>query len=541
MQPSTYIFARLPRAALAALLFTSLLACKMTNDTLTTVLPRNQDLPLFKPHIPTFICAVEASKVPPVDAQADAWFLEARALESPEIYVDNRNYKKIVQLTLQAAERRHWKAMLNLASLYLERRDPPHGVEDAVKLVEEAMLLGIPAAYDRMGTYHMNGTGVGGDATRAYAFWQKAAEMGNPHAMAFLGEKLSAGTDGAIPGYFANIPVAIKMLECALGQGYGPAAYTLHFLYEVPRAANGDEISDRTRETKIRALKVLHEGVKFGCQECARDLAIEFGDPFDLADMLAPHVDKARGERYREFSNALSFDPDDRFPNLDKILPLPPAHLPRWNGDQDTLLNAARGVSPPPPTPKPSAASQSTGRAFLDAAFALRNTGHASSERQAPIAGYWQPTAPQQSERIRAQLAKIPPGQYQRGEAFDHLVSPYSEGGIRISSVVWERWETIRHNHGAVEPHAPARLIRHVARPEPLLCCDAALACPVSGIWQPWVHGEHPLQDIVNRHWRQTWLLAGQPFPQPQRDWLLPLPEQDVTWHLMDAADKTIL
>jgi hypothetical protein len=39
--------------------------------------------------------------------------------------------------------------MLNLASLYVEGRDPSHGMK-AVQLVEKAMRLGIPA-YDRMG------------------------------------------------------------------------------------------------------------------------------------------------------------------------------------------------------------------------------------------------------------------------------------------------------------------------------------------------------------------------------------------------------
>jgi hypothetical protein len=178
---------RLPCAALIALLLSlSLTACKMTNAT-DDVLPRNQKLPLFEPHVPTYTCA--PAQLPPFDAQADAWFLQARALESAEIYVDDRDYKKIVALTRQAAERHHWKAMLNLASFYLEGCDPPHGTEDAVKLVEDAMRFGVPAAYDRMGTYHMNGTGVRGGATRAYAFWQLAARMGSPEALTFLGKK----------------------------------------------------------------------------------------------------------------------------------------------------------------------------------------------------------------------------------------------------------------------------------------------------------------------------------------------------------------
>ena len=343
------------RGRFASLIFLCcLLACKMPDD---KVLPRNQSLPLFNPHVPDFICEIEASKVPPIDAQAEDWFLEARAMEDPEIFVEDRDYKKIVDLTRQAAERLHWKAMLNLASLYVEGRDPLYGEEEAVQLVEKAMRLGVPAAYDRMGTYYANGTGVNGDITRAYAFWQKAAQMGNPQAMDFLSDKLNVGPANEGAGYWANIPVAIKMMECAFSQGYGPVAYNLSYMYASPRMATGRVSGPRTPETKALALKVLHEGVAFGCEKCANKLTIEFGDPFDLANMLVPYIDKARAERYGVLSRALGFNPNRRFPNLDKILPLPPADLPPWDGQRKSLLDAAMGVRPSPATPQPSAAS----------------------------------------------------------------------------------------------------------------------------------------------------------------------------------------
>lgn len=61
--------------------------------------------------------------------------------------------------------------------------------------------------------------------------------------------------------------------------------------------------------------------------------------------MLAPHIDKARGGRYRVLRSALGFAPVLRFPNLDQALPLPPAELNNWNGDEYTLVNTARGVT----------------------------------------------------------------------------------------------------------------------------------------------------------------------------------------------------
>lgn len=472
-------------------------------------------------------------KVPLIDAQADTWFLEARALESPEIYVDRRDYKKIVQLTTLAAERRHWKAMLNLASLYLEGHDPGHGVEDALRLVEEAMRLGVPAAYDRMGTYHMNGTGVGGDLTRAYAFWQRAAEMGSPLAMAYLAEKLRAGTDDAMPGYWANIPVATKMLECSLAQGHGPAAYILHFIYEAPRDAQGYEHA-RTRETKARALQVLHDGARLGCGRCAHDLAIEFSSPIDLADMLVPHLDKARSERYLVLAEALDFDPDDRFPNLDLVLPLPPAMLSPWNGDRDTLLNAARGVTPTPLQPQPITAAPASNRYFLDSAFALQNSGQRSEAQHAPFAGYWKPIAPQLSASVRAQLADIPPGLYRQGE-------PFQTPAGALTGIEWEWWQTTSSTPEAIAPRAAAGLTRVAPRPQPLRSSPGDASCPASGVWQPWLSPAHPLHAAVNQYWRQRWLTTGQPFPRPQTDWQLPLREQDLTWHLMDSTGARLL
>jgi hypothetical protein len=252
--------------------------------------------------------------------------------------------------------------------------------------------------------------------------------------------------------------------------------------------------------------------------------------------MLAPFVDKARGDRYRVLSNALRFNPDRRFPNLDRVLPLPPAELPPWNGERDSLLEAAMGVSLKRPPPPPTAASQYTDRRFLDAAFKLRPTGDKTTEQHAPMSGYWQPAAPEAADSVRAMLARVEPGLYRAGEARDRFMSPIIEDRNPISVLVLERWVTIRHNHGAVDPLAAAGLTREAPYPEVLVACTGEQACPASGIWQPWVNVEHPMRAVVNQHWRQAWLSKGQPFPHPERDWLLARPVADVTWYLMDPS-----
>lgn len=510
----------LSRAMCVALLLTLTLSGSVMN----TDLPRNEKLPYFDPHRADFTCQVEAGEVPPIDAEADDWLLAARTLEiDMELSDEERDWKKIVQLTRQAAERRHWKAMLNLASLYLEGRDPAHGSEDAILLVEQGMRLGIPAAYDRMGTYYLNGV-VPGELWQAGAFLQRAAEMGNPQAMAFLGEKLRATWDNPAEQFWANIPIAIKMLECALGQGDAQAALFLHYRYADPN----------TPEAKRRAMRVLHEGVKFGCAKCAHALQVDFNNP-DPADTVVPHMDKVRGERYQMLGNALDYNPNRRFPNLDKMLPLPPAQLPHWDGKRETLLNAVMAVTPARAAPKPTAASRRSGREALGAAYDLRPTGEMTSASVAPFAAYWRPTAPHESLYVREHLAAIAPALYQSGEAFIQPRYPANMGDGTVKNVAWARMLTVHHNHGAVEPRAAAGLMREVAISTPLRVASSAQACPATGTWQPWLPPGHPWHHLVNQPWRQAWVTAGQRFPDPRTDWLLQLDASDLTWHLLDA------
>lgn len=511
--------------------FTFLVACNMDK---TKVPPHMQSLPPFDPHIASFECQTEASKVPPIDAQAEDWFLEARALEDRTVLVEEPDYKQVVQLTRQAAERHHWKAMLNLASLYIEKRDPPHGATEAVALVSEAMELGVPAAYDRMGTYYLNATGVNGNPDQAYAFFQKAAAMGSPHAMHFLGEKMDAGGDNLKPGYWGNIPIAIKMFECAVAQGYGPAAEELEYMYALPRGQDGMPLGRETPETRDRVMHALHEGVKGGCENCANSLRHEFNDP-DLANMFVPFIDKARAQRYNMLINALRFNPDRRFPNLDKILPLPPAPLPPWNGTRESLLAAAMAVVPAPEAPAPTEASLRKGRYFLDSAYAFRPVAETTDALQAPFASYWQPMAPKESAEVRAFLATIPPGLYSRGEAFEQPRYPGGTGKGTIAGVVWQRVLTVHNNNGMVAPRTALRLSRQVPRLAPPVECSGNKVCPITGAWQPWLAPGHPLEQEVNQAWRQRWLTAGQSFPDPKRDWMLPLDSAELNWHLLEA------
>ena len=481
-------------------------------------------LPLFNPHRPDFTCQIEAEKVPPIDAQAEAWFQEALALDDPNIYVGDRDQKTILRLTRQAAERHHWKAMLNLASMYLENLDSAKGVADALALVREAMRLGIPAAFDRMGTYYLNGVGVSG-ASEGFALIQRAAEMGHPQSMTFLGGKMSATWDSPDDGFWANIPIATKMLECAMAQGDGFAAMHLYYIYQHQKRPGASQ----------RALKALHEGVKLGCGECAIRLAIEFGAPFAPADTFAPFIDKARAERYRIFGRALNFNPRRRYPNLDQILPLPPVALPPWNGDKDMLLDAAKGVAPAPKVAPRHAASERSGRHFLAAEFTLRPTGLSSSAPRVPVPGYWQPVTSHNARKSHI-LDTVPPAFYAANEPFATFRPTTGDQANETEELVWSRFDTIKWNYADVDPTALAGITRQIPAPASHDACATMSPCPTTGIWQPWIDPDNLMSAIVNQSWRQAWLAQGQAFPHPQHDWLLPLAADTVKWHLMEQC-----
>ena len=49
----------------------------MRNVEFTEIKSFNLVLPLFNPHMQEFVCGIEIDRVPPIDAEAESWFIEA--------------------------------------------------------------------------------------------------------------------------------------------------------------------------------------------------------------------------------------------------------------------------------------------------------------------------------------------------------------------------------------------------------------------------------------------------------------------------------
>ncbi|KIQ20855.1 hypothetical protein RT97_27840 [Variovorax paradoxus] len=499
-------------------------------------LPRNMNLKAFDPHRADFVCRHEADAVPPIDPEAEQWLQQGLALTSPALWPEERDYGKALQLWQRAAERKHWKAMLNVANAYAEGDGVPKDTERAVQLVEAAMKLGIPAAYDVMGTYHMEGVGVKQDASRAYAFWELAADKGSPSAMAYLGAKMDADYDNPQRGFWGNRKVALKMLECAFAQGNGKAAHALGSTLAGTDASRGEDYA--------RALKILHEGVKLGSAESASYLSFTFrvGKP-----MVGDVKDGARAERYGVLGDALELNPDLRLPNLDRVLPLPPTPLPKWDGNKQTLIDAAKAVVAVPvvpPGPGPSAGPQRSGRAHVPEGHALpeepqRHVPAQFESTAAPESGYWiarliRPVG----ERHLAWNAEQVPMRYARGELFDRTRPGLMPEDGRIQfHYLGELVALPVHAVPVGDPRVARRIAREAQLPEPARRCLGDRSCPATGIWQASVPGSHPMATTFNQWHRQAYVLQGRPFPHPGEAGL-DIESGQVTWTWWNQANR---
>jgi len=496
-----------------------------------STLPRNMNLKAFDPHRADFTCKHEADVNPPFTAEADALFQQGMAVTSYDLLFDQRDYAKAAELWKQAASMGHWKAAMNLAGLYESGLGVPRDSEQAVLIVEGLMKQGVPAAFDKMGTYHQRGIGVKGDTSRAYAFWQLAADMGSSAAQAYLGEKLDAAYDSPGEGFWGNREAALKMLECGFAQGNGAAAHQLAMTLK-----NVDE-------DYARALRIYHEGVKLGCMDCANALSVSFGL---VRPMTGNVIDKARDERYSTLYEALELNPDLRFPNLDKVLPLPPAELPTWDGKRETLVDAAKALVAKP-AEKPTPGSQRTGRAHIPQGHVLRHQRPAPrrprADTHATCSGYWLPRLNVSAGREyreheaaweRAQV----PQRYAEGEAFETMDRRSMGAYARIApSTVWHYLGEAVPVSVAPHPRVAQGIARASRVPEPLLFCKGMLPCPRTGVWGGQVSREHPLARLYNRWDRFAYVEKGQPFPDPRHQHIAVAPHE-VKWLWLDNANQ---
>ncbi|RZA12917.1 MAG: sel1 repeat family protein, partial [Proteobacteria bacterium] len=300
------------------------------------VLPRNINLKTFDPHRDAsgFTCRNQAASAPALTLQAEEMHEQAMALTRGDLWPNERDWPQAMKLWDQAAAQKHWKAAL----MWLQTARTGAGVnsekgqfkvlpqtpEEVVSKMEVLMRQGVADAFFWMGEFHSVGYGVQLSTDREWAFYELAADLGSPLAQTAIAGVLNLGKremEASTKAEWSNVTLRYRLLECAHSQGYGKASYSLGLILDV--AAAGGRLtppSTTPEEQFARALQILHDGVKFGSEDAAGYLSssLRSGDPINRHQ-----IDKVRADRYHALADALWHNPDLRFPNLDRVLPLP--------------------------------------------------------------------------------------------------------------------------------------------------------------------------------------------------------------------------
>ncbi|VFS53728.1 Sel1 repeat [Moellerella wisconsensis] len=265
-----------------------------------------------------FTCVQEKDRFPPFDPEADVWFKEARNLEKQK---GKKDYVKIGSLYRQAAMKNHYKAIGNLQALLAQGKvTPSQGQfrqQEVIDLVERLIKMDIPFGYFIMGTYLQQGYGVEQDSEAAFRYMLKAAVMGNPDGQYVIGLRFM---DATKPQSY-RLDLGQAMLACSAEQGYAKAAYTLGVSY-------------KNKGNYSQALYFFQKSAEYSHEIGAYKLASIFStnDPNNEIDYTGQKIDSERVRRYKLIEQELSKNPYAKFPDIDKIVPLPPAELPEWDG-----------------------------------------------------------------------------------------------------------------------------------------------------------------------------------------------------------------
>lgn len=276
-----------------------------------------------------FECKHEQALWPAQDHEANEWYKKARKLQkNQEPWVENVDYEQIGHLYRQAITRNHIKSNYNLQYLLLTKQVKP---QEGMKQIEEIHVLNkylldneIPIGYALMAEYLNRGIGVDQDEDEAYRFLREAAVRGNAQAQYVIGDiyvskKAQVGVAKWVDNPAYHPELGMKMLQCAVEQGHGEAGDRLAFL-------------SKKQKKYDDALKYYQLAASNGHGTSLTSLIYAFTitDPTD-GFYLAQSPDPERVKRYEIMRNILHFNEYARFPDIDKIVPLPPAELPEWD------------------------------------------------------------------------------------------------------------------------------------------------------------------------------------------------------------------
>jgi hypothetical protein len=277
-----------------------------------------------------FECTHERDHLPPLDADAQVLYLYGLHLNQkpgPKDFDQAARYYRI------AAAFGHYRASTNLQALLSQGlTSAPQAARETINLVEEDIARNIPGAFYDMGHYLELGYGVKQDSVAARLYFRRAADLGNPEAQYYVSDLIVRIKGGG--------EVASEMLRCAMEQGHAVAA---------AEYAASQQIQKKFYE----AVLASQVAAASGDSTSARALEKAFSGPSpDNTYYHALDKDLERSRRYKVINHFLRKYEHlgVKVPDIDKIVPLPPAKLPDWDETFEWKRKRDAAVPPSPPS-----------------------------------------------------------------------------------------------------------------------------------------------------------------------------------------------
>ncbi|CAI8740520.1 sel1 repeat family protein [Pseudomonas sp. IT-P176] len=279
-----------------------------------------------------FTCVHE--QIPAPSTEADVLFQYARWLQkNNQLKQDKSVDVEIERLYRIAAENGHYKANINLQNGAMRGHFQLRG-DEHLRLSQRLISEGVATGYYFVGIFLQQGSaGLKQDPEMALRYYRKAADSGNAQAQAYVGKKLA-------PSDMAPA-IAQQMRRCAAEQGNGEAARALG-------------VNLQGKGQYPIALEAFQLGVAAGDSTSAYKLGKVFRNPppTDELDYLGQQEDLERAARYEKIWRVLAnySYAHPKVPEINDILPLPPAKLPAWNGKLQWLEERLANVPPEKPS-----------------------------------------------------------------------------------------------------------------------------------------------------------------------------------------------
>ena len=242
-----------------------------------------------------------------------------------------------------AAANGDYKANVRLQYLLNTGRISTDMPQTEVHNLNEELAKQLPAtAYYNLYGYLDVGYGVRTEKDGKYAYLRKAADLGSREAQYVIAEMLADIEDSeeTQEAFKYRLELVKQLRTCASEQGLGDASSNLGSSFKLAKKYS-------------EAVKSYHQGVKNGDSVSALVLSYGFDRKKikDTLSFLDVPPDDERAKRYSVIRSYLSrYDYlHPKVPDLDEIVPLPPAKLPEWDG-KIAFQRWYEGEAPPKPS-----------------------------------------------------------------------------------------------------------------------------------------------------------------------------------------------